>query len=104
MKKAVPVDKDGCTIGGIKNFTDNQWEMMVYNYGKKLRWVLVPEESEKTEKKSKDRGIFRYDIPLPEDEDLTKRELIKKYGLSEDLMKNTKPEIIETINESELSK
>jgi len=96
MKKAVPIDKDGCTIGGIKNFTDNQWEMMVYTYGKKLRWVLVEEEPEiNHERKTQEEIIFDKEKL----EEYTKHELIEKYGLSEELMKSTKSEIIEIINE-----
>jgi len=98
MKKAIPIDIDGNPSGSIRKFSDGHWEEMIRTYGKKLRWRLI----EKKEKKSEIEEQIWIDNELKEDSSIdynnfTKRELINKYGLSEDLMKISKQEIIETI-------
>jgi len=107
MKKAIPIDINKNPSGGVRNFNDGQWEEMIQTYGKKLRWKLVKEELEKEQDEEQiwadselEEEFFQekeFIHPEP-DKDLTKRELIEKYGLSEDLMKVSKAQIIKEIS------
>jgi len=120
MIEAIPIDKNGHTIGCARNFPNSQWETMICTFGKKLRWRLVKEKEELVKESDEERiwadsnsesdsfdeeKIFEYNLDVKSIvTSLTKRELIKKYGLPEELMKSTKPEIIEIIKSGELYK
>ena len=99
MIKAIPIDNNGDYIGSYQEFTNEQWESMKRSFGKHLRWKLVkdikeePEISIEESDKIWGKPIFREEL-----EEYTKRELIEKYELSEDLMKVTKAEIINKIS------
>jgi len=108
MKEAIAVDVNGNYIGPYKEFTNEQWDSMERSFGKRMRWKLLQdmeeepeisiEESEKIFGKVKpvenEEPIFEYDLDI----NLTKRELIEKYNLSEELMKSTKAQIIDKIS------
>ena len=98
MIEAIPIDTDGDYIGSCREFSNEQWESMKRSFGKHLRWKLVKDIEEESEiNKEESDKIFGEPIFKEELEDYTKRELIEKYGLSEDLMKLTKIEIIDEI-------
>jgi len=102
MIKAIAIDSNGKEIGSPRMFPEIQWDSMVRTNGKRLRWRLIgekleinKEESEISKEESK--KIFGEPIFKEELEELTKHELIERYGLSEDSMKLTKAEIINEI-------
>ena len=110
MKEAIAVDVNGNYIGPYKEFTNEQWDSMERSFGKRMRWKLLQdikeepeisiEESEKIfgegepNEEPNEEPIFEYDLDI----NLTKRELIEKYNLSEELMKSTKAQIIDKIS------
>jgi len=119
MIEAIPIDSNGYYIGSCQKFTNQQWDSMKEAFGKNLRWKLIEdieeepeisiEESKKIFGEEKeyevtadgnngDILIKSYNRKKAELEEYTKRELIEKYALSEELMKNKKDEIIDEIN------
>jgi len=98
MIEAIPIDIDGDYIGAYQEFTEEQWNSMKESFGKNLRWKLIKDIEEEPEiSKEESKKIFGEPIFKEELEELTKRELIEKYELSEDLMKVTKDIIINEI-------
>lgn len=114
MIEAIAINSKGNIVGVPQVFSDNKWNTMVRTYGKKLRWkvlniidepgikdeeldAIFEKESDASQETFEDEFWKEPDIEQSIDE-YTKRELIDKYDLSEDLMKKKKSEIIELIN------